>query len=75
MMIIYGTIQIIQFFLRSYRYQSGIIYDSEYCQPGTINFYGPGSDEPRRRKLSLLSQINLFLDGRETREHFFGSQC
>ena len=76
MMTIYGTIQIIQFFLRSYRYQSGIIYDSEYCQPGTINFYGPVYDQPGS-KLSLLSQsmINLFLDGRETREDFFGSQC
>ena len=38
---IYETIQIIQLFLRSYHDQSGIIYDSEYDQPGTINFYGP----------------------------------
>ena len=40
-LITYGTIQFIQFFLCSYHDQYGIIYDSEYGQPGTINFYGP----------------------------------
>ena len=39
-LIINGTIQTKQFFSMILT-QSGILYDSDYGQPETINFYGP----------------------------------
>ena len=40
-LIICGKIQIRHFFYDLNCFQPGIIYDSEYGQPGTINFYCP----------------------------------